>query len=65
MNLFIVSQMARLQLTQQELQDHLYDGSESDTLKQEVNHLNKELSNVKDKINENLQAISYQIAEIL
>ena len=57
--------MARQQLTKQELQDHLYDGTEIDILKREAIHLNKELATVQEKINENLQAISYQIAELV
>merc|ERR1712071_153691 len=57
--------MARQQLTKQELQDHLYDGTEIDILNREAIHLNKELATVQEKINENLQAISYQIAELV
>jgi len=57
--------MARQQLLQQELQDHLHDGSETDILKQEIVHLHKELSHVQEMINENLQAICYQIADIV
>ena len=64
-NLFIITQMARQQLLQQELQDHLHDGSETDILKQEIVHLHKELSHVQEMINENLQAICYQIADIV
>jgi len=57
--------MARQQLLQQELQDHLHDGSETDILKREIVHLHKELSHVQEMINENLQAICYQIADIV
>jgi len=57
--------MARLQLVQQELQDNLYDSSESDIIKREVIRLNKGLLSVQEKINETMQAICYQVAEIV
>ena len=57
--------MARLQLAKQEIQDHFYNEMETDILKREVIHLNKELSTIQDKINENMQAICYQLADLM
>ncbi len=58
--------MARLQLAKQELQDmrHIED-AENDILMREVHHLKKELAVVQDKINENMEAVCYQLADLM
>nr|CAH0111900.1 unnamed protein product [Daphnia galeata] len=58
--------MARLQLAKQELQDmrHVED-AENDILMREVHHLKKELAVVQDKINQNMEAVCYQLADLM
>jgi hypothetical protein len=58
--------MARLQLAKQELQDmqHIED-AENDILMREVHHLKKELAVVQDKINQNMEAVCYQLADLM
>lgn len=59
--------MARLQLAKQELQDmhHVKEEAENDILIREVHYLKKELATVQDKINENMEAICYQLADLM
>jgi len=57
--------MARLQLTKQELQDRRHEEAQNDILKQEVHDLRKELASIQEKINENMEAVCYQIAELM
>lgn len=59
--------MARLQLAKQELQDmrRVNEEAENDILMREVHHLKKELAMVQDKINENMEAVCYQLADLM
>lgn len=59
--------MARLQLAKQELQDmrHVKEEAENDILIREVHYLKKELATVQDKINENMEAICYQLSDLM
>lgn len=57
--------MARMQLTKQELQDMHHVEAENDMLVREVHHLKKELAVVQEKINENMEAVCYQIADLM
>lgn len=58
-------QMARLQLAKQEIQDMRHVESENDILMREVHHLKKELAVVQEKINENMEAVCYQVADLM
>lgn len=58
--------MARLQLAKQELQDmRNVEDAENDILMREVHHLKKELAVVQDKINQNMEAVCYQLADLM
>lgn len=57
--------MARLQLAKQELQDMRHVEAENDILLREVQHLKKELAIVQEKINENMEAVCYQLADLM
>lgn len=57
--------MARLQLAKQELQDMRHVEAENDILMREVHHLKKELAVVQEKINENMEAVCYQLADLM
>ena len=57
--------MARLQLAKQELQDMRHVEAENDILIREVQHLKKELAIVQEKINENMEAVCYQLADLM
>ncbi len=58
--------MARLQLAKQELQDmRRVEDAENDILMREVHHLKKELAVVQDKINQNMEAVCYQLADLM
>lgn len=56
--------MARLQLAKQELQDISHE-AENDILVREVHYLKKELAVVQEKINENMEAVCYQLADLM
>lgn len=58
-------QMARLQLAKQELQDRCREEFNNDTLLREVNYLKKELAAVQEKINENMEIVCYQVADLM
>ena len=58
-------QMARLQLAKQELQDMCREEFNNDTLLREVNYLKKELAAVQEKINENMEIVCYQVADLM
>lgn len=58
-------QTARLQLAKQELQDRRHDDSENELLKGEVHKLKKDLANIQEKINENMEAVCYQVADLM
>ncbi len=57
--------MARLQLAKQEMQDMRHVESDNDILMREVHHLKKELAVVQEKINENMEAVCYQVADLM
>lgn len=57
--------MARLQLAKQEIQDMCHVEAENDILIREVHHLKKELAVVQEKINENMEAVCYQLADLM
>lgn len=57
--------MARLQLTKQELQDRSQGHPDADALKGQVHELKKELATVQEKINDNMEAICYQVADLM
>ena len=57
--------MARLQLAKQELQDRCHKDFEKDMLLREVHYLKKELATVQEKINENMELVCYQVAELM
>jgi hypothetical protein len=57
--------MARLQLAKQELQDRCHKDFEKDMLLREVHYLKKELANVQEKINENMELVCYQVADLM
>ena len=58
-------QIARLQLAQQELQDRRYDEAENERIRQEVNRMRKELASIQEKINENMEAVCYELADMM
>lgn len=57
--------MARLQLAKQELQDRPHGDPDVDVLKGQVHGLKKELAAVQEKINENMEAVCYQVADLM
>lgn len=57
--------MARLQLSKQELQDRPRADPDIDVLKNQIHELKKELAVVQEKINENMEAVCYQVADLM